>query len=60
MHHVIRVFDCRTVGQHKKWSVGAGAEVERLVWDHFNPHRLLASTDKGQVVSVDLRWLNSQ
>jgi len=51
----VRVFDCRTVGQHKKWSVGQGCEVERVVWDHFNPHRLLASTDKGQVVCVDLR-----
>ena len=49
------MFDCRTVGQHKKWSVGKGCEVERVVWDHFNPHRLLASNDKGGVVCVDLR-----
>ena len=53
----VRVFDCRTVGQHKKWSAGQGCEVERVVWDHFNPHRLLASTEKGQVVCVDLRWV---
>jgi len=51
----VRVFDCRTVGQHKKWSVGQGGEVERVVWDHFNPHRLLASSDQGSVVCVDLR-----
>ena len=34
---------------------GLLCEVERVVWDHFSPHRLLASTDKGQVVCVDLR-----
>ena len=31
--------------------------MERLAWDHFSPHRLLASTDQGQVVCVDLRWV---
>jgi len=51
----VRVFDCRTAGQHKKWNVGTGAEVERVLWDHFNPHRVLASTDKGQVVCLDVR-----
>ena len=51
------MFDCRTTGQHKKWSVGSSCEVERLAWDHFSPHRLLASTDQGQVVCVDLRWV---
>jgi len=51
----VRVFDCRTVGQHKKWSLGSGAEVERVVWDHFSPHRVLASSDQGQVACIDLR-----
>ena len=54
---IFRVFDCRTVGQHKKWNVGSSCELERVTWDHFHPHRLLASTDKGQVVCVDLRWV---
>jgi len=49
----LRVFDCRTEGQHKKWKVGG--EVERLVWNHFQPHSVLASNDQGQVVCVDLR-----
>ena len=49
----VRVFDCRTAGQHKKWKVGG--EVERLVWNHFQPHCVVASTDGGQVVCVDLR-----
>ena len=49
----VRVFDCRTAGQHKDWKVGG--EVERLVWNHFQPHNLIASNDQGQVVSVDLR-----
>ena len=53
------MFDCRTTGQHKKWSVGSSCEVERLAWDHFSPHRLLASTDQGQVVCVDLRFWSS-
>ena len=51
--HYVRVFDCRTEGQHKKWKVGG--EVERLVWNHFQPHSVLASTDQGTVVRVDLR-----
>ena len=32
-------------------------EVERLVWNHFQPHNLIASNDQGQVVCVDLRWV---
>ena len=50
-----RVFDCRAAGQYKQWVAGAGCEVERVAWDHFSPHRVLASTDQGQVVCVDVR-----
>jgi len=49
----VRVFDCRTVDQHKKW--GVSGEVERVVWDHFNPYCCLASTDQGQVQYIDVR-----
>ena len=51
--NTVRVFDCRTVDQHKKWAVGG--EVERVVWDHFNPYCCLASTDQGQVQCIDVR-----
>ena len=50
------MFDCRAAGQYKQWVAGAGCEVERVAWDHFSPHRVLASTDQGQVVCVDIRW----
>eukprot|EP00092_Neocalanus_flemingeri_P038984 GFUD01042438.1.p1 GENE.GFUD01042438.1~~GFUD01042438.1.p1 ORF type:complete len:552 (+),score=182.11 GFUD01042438.1:59-1714(+) len=51
--NTVRVFDCRTVDQHKKWVVGG--EVERVIWDHFNPYCCLASTDQGQVQYIDVR-----
>jgi len=51
--NIVRVFDCRTVDQHKKWEVNG--EVERVVWDHFNPYCCLASTDQGQVQYIDIR-----
>jgi len=49
----VRVYDCRTTDQHKKWDVEG--EVERVIWDHFNPYFCLASTDKGQVKYIDVR-----
>jgi len=51
--NIVRVFDCRTVDQHKKWTVNG--EVERVIWDHFNPYCCLVSTDKGQVQYIDVR-----
>jgi len=51
--NTVRVFDCRTTDQHKKWVVGG--EVERVLWDHFNPYCCLASTDQGQVHYIDVR-----
>ena len=37
----------------KSWRVSG--EVEKVVWDHFNPYRCLASTDSGTVQCVDVR-----
>lgn len=51
--NTVRVFDCRTVDQHKKWVLNG--EVERVIWDHFNPYCCLASTDQGQVQYIDVR-----
>jgi len=51
--NTVRVFDCRTVDQHKKWVMNG--EVERVIWDHFNPYCCLASTDQGQVQYIDVR-----
>jgi len=51
--NLVRVFDCRTVDQHKQWNMSG--EVERVIWDHFNPYCCLASTDQGQVQYIDVR-----
>lgn len=51
--NTVRVFDCRTVDQHKKWVLNG--EVERVIWDHFNPYCCLASTEQGQVQYIDVR-----
>merc|ERR1712098_238698 len=50
----VRVFDCRSPDSPTH-SWGVGGEVERVVWDHFNPHRCLASTDQGTVLCLDSR-----
>ncbi|XP_029652184.1 periodic tryptophan protein 1 homolog [Octopus sinensis] len=52
----VRLFDCRDAGyNHKTWSF-AGSEIERVVWNHYNPYFFYASTDKGNVYYVDVRY----
>ncbi|GAB1600922.1 periodic tryptophan protein 1 homolog [Argonauta hians] len=51
-----RLFDCRDAEyNHKTWSF-PGSEVERIVWNHYNPYYFYASTDKGNVYYVDVRY----
>ncbi|CAH1800076.1 unnamed protein product [Owenia fusiformis] len=48
------VYDCRSPEEtHRNWKLGG--EIERVVWDHFNPTYFLASTDQGYVYYVDSR-----
>jgi len=49
----VRLYDCRSPEKPLVWRVGG--EVERVVWDHFNPHHLLASTEGGTVHYIDAR-----
>jgi len=50
---LVRLFDCRAPDSCKSW--GVGGEIERVVWDHFNPFKCLAATDSGSVHYMDVR-----
>jgi len=49
----VRMFDCRTPNACSSWSVAG--EVERVLWDHFNPSHCLASTESGTLHYIDVR-----
>jgi len=49
----VRMFDCRTPNACTSWSVAG--EVERVLWDHFNPSHCLASTEAGTLHYIDVR-----
>jgi periodic tryptophan protein 1 len=36
-----RVFDCRVENSYRAWAVNG--EVERVLWNHFNPFNFLVS-----------------
>lgn len=48
----VRVYDCRSESC-KEWKVDG--EVERIIWDHFNPFCFLTSTEAGSVFYIDAR-----
>lgn len=48
----VRVYDCRSES-FKSWSLEG--EIERVLWDHFNPFCFLASTEAGHVYYIDAR-----
>jgi len=48
----VRVYDCRSESC-KEWKVDG--EVERIMWDHFNPFCFLTSTEAGSVFYIDAR-----
>ncbi|XP_063970870.1 periodic tryptophan protein 1 homolog [Lytechinus pictus] len=49
----INVYDCRSDDSFKTWSVDG--EIERVLWNHFQPYNFLASSDKGFVYNYDIR-----
>ncbi|XP_047098262.1 periodic tryptophan protein 1 homolog [Schistocerca piceifrons] len=48
-----RVYDCRIDDCFKAWELEG--EVERVLWNHFNPFQFLAGTESGTVYCVDCR-----
>jgi len=50
---LVRAFDCRAQDTCKSWKLTG--EIERVVWDHFNPYQCLASTSAGTVHCIDVR-----
>ncbi|XP_046382682.1 periodic tryptophan protein 1 homolog [Ischnura elegans] len=48
-----RVFDCRVEKSCLEWDFPG--EIERVIWNHFDPFCYLASTDVGTVHYVDCR-----
>jgi len=51
--NVVRLFDCTADNTFKQWKVDG--EVEKLLWNHFNPFTFLVATDKGVVQMFDAR-----
>ncbi|XP_015588940.1 periodic tryptophan protein 1 homolog [Cephus cinctus] len=52
----VRLFDCRAEDDFKAWQTAG--EVERVLWNHFDPNYYFASTDNGQIQYVDVRQDN--
>ena len=48
----VRVVDCASK-EFKTWNVDG--EVEKVLWNHFNPFTCLAATEKGNVHMIDVR-----
>ena len=44
-----RIFDCNQVS-HKSWTVDG--EVEKVLWDHFNPFNFIVSNDNLTLTAV--------
>jgi len=49
----VRIADCRTTESFKKWRVTG--EVERVLWNHFDPYQCIVSTDAGTIHAIDVR-----
>lgn len=47
-----RIFDCNQTS-HKSWNVDG--EVEKVLWDHFNPFNFMVATEKGFIYMMDAR-----
>ncbi|CAL8115486.1 unnamed protein product [Orchesella dallaii] len=53
----VKLFDGRTPGINKSW--GFEGEINRIMWNKFEPLHFFASTGKGMVHYVDIRATNS-
>ena len=49
----VRIYDCNQEGSHKCWKVDG--EVEKVLWNHFNPYTFLVATEKGMIHMIDAR-----
>ncbi|PSN34545.1 Periodic tryptophan protein 1 [Blattella germanica] len=50
---IARVFDCRVNDAHKDWEVAG--EVEKVLWNHFNPYNFIVGTSSGSIHYIDCR-----
>ncbi|XP_043269292.1 periodic tryptophan protein 1 homolog [Venturia canescens] len=50
---VVRLFDCKVENESKNWTVSG--EVERVLWNHFDPNYCFVSTSNGFVECIDIR-----
>ncbi|CAD6237224.1 GSCOCG00002202001-RA-CDS [Cotesia congregata] len=48
-----KLFDCRTSDTFKTWE--ATGEVERVLWNHFDPNYFFLSTKNGIIECIDIR-----
>lgn len=52
--HAVKLWDCRDVnGGCKSWSVSG--EVEKVLWNHFDPFYFYVSTEDGYIYGFDAR-----
>ncbi|CAG2100292.1 unnamed protein product [Medioppia subpectinata] len=51
---IVSIADCQS-GGFKKWKVGENCEVEKVIWNHFNPYTFFCSTSDGNVFNYDVR-----
>jgi len=49
----VRLFDCSSENTFKQWK--ADGEVEKVLWNHFDPFSFLVATDSGIVQMFDAR-----
>ncbi|XP_034946754.1 periodic tryptophan protein 1 homolog [Chelonus insularis] len=49
----VKVFDCRVDDTFKSWETTG--EVERVLWNHFDPNYFFISTDNGNIEYIDSR-----
>lgn len=50
---LVRLFDCKEEALVRSWEVSG--EVERVLWNHYDPNYCIASTDNGYIEYFDVR-----
>jgi len=50
---VVSIVDCQS-GAFKRWNVGK-CEIEKVIWNHYNPYLFFCSTSDGHVHNFDVR-----